>query len=260
MEGLEGKTIIVSGASSGIGAAAARELASSGAQIVVADIDDKGAARTAQAIRDAGHTATSIMVDVRDEASIKSMIDFTIDQYGRIDGLHNNVADIALVVKDTTILAMEVWVWEQSLQTNLTGIFHIIRHALPHMLKNGGGAIVNTSSASAFSGKPVNPAYASSKAGLNALTRHVASAYGRQGVRCNAIAPGAVRTEGAVAAATAMGHNVEAFYKNLRENVAHSHRDGTPEDIAATVALLLSDRGSWINGQCISVDGGWLFR
>jgi NAD(P)-dependent dehydrogenase (short-subunit alcohol dehydrogenase family) len=259
-EGLEGKIIIVSGASSGIGAATAKELASSGAQVVVADIDEKGAADTAQAIRDAGGSAISTAVDVRDDASVRKMIDVTIEHFGRIDGLHNNVADIALVVKDTTILDMETWVWERTLQTNLTGIFHIMRHALPHMLKVGGGAIVNTSSASAFSAKPVNPGYASSKAALNALTRHVASAYGRQGIRCNAIAPGAVRTEGAVAAATAMGHDVEAFYKNLRENIAHSHRDGTPEDIAAIVALLLSDRGSWINGQCISVDGGWLFR
>lgn len=260
MEGLDGKVIIVSGASSGIGAATAKELARSGAQVVVSDIDESGAAETARMIRDAGHDAVSTAVDVRDEASVKDMIDFTLDHFARIDGLHNNVADIGLVVRDTTVLEMETWVWERTLETNLTGLFHIMRLALPHMLETGSGAIVNTSSASAFSAKPVNPGYASSKAGLNALTRHVASAYGRRGIRCNAVAPGAVRTEGAVAAATAMGHDIETFYKNLRENVAHSHRDGTSEDIAAIVAFLLSDRGSWINGQCISVDGGWLFR
>jgi NAD(P)-dependent dehydrogenase (short-subunit alcohol dehydrogenase family) len=135
-----------------------------------------------------------------------------------------------------------------------------MRHAVPQMLKQGGGAIVNTSSAAAFSAEPTIPAYASSKAGLLALTRHVASKYGRQGIRCNAVAPGAIATESVVAVSKNMGGDMEQWYKHLRENVAHSHRDGKPEDVAAIVALMLSDEGSWINGQCFSVDGGWLFR
>ena len=133
-----------------------------------------------------------------------------------------------------------------------------MRHAVPQMLKQGSGAIVNTSSSSAFSGEPIRPAYGASKAGVVALTRHVATAYGRHGIRCNAVAPGAIATEAGLAVAKQM--NAEHWFKHVRENFAHSHRDGTPEDIAAVVALMLSDEGAWINGQCFSVDGGWLFR
>jgi NAD(P)-dependent dehydrogenase (short-subunit alcohol dehydrogenase family) len=128
------------------------------------------------------------------------------------------------------------------------------------MLKQGGGAIVNTSSAAAFSAEPIRPAYGASKAGVVALTRHVATAYGRQGIRCNAVAPGAIATEGALANTKQMGSDPYEVFKYVKENLAHSHRDGSPNDIAAVVALMLSDEGSWINGQCFSVDGGWLFR
>ena len=260
MEGLQDKVVIVAGGALGIGAATARKLASSGAKVVVADLNDTDAAATAESICTAGGTATSLRFDITDEASIKAMIAHAVDRYGRLDGLHNNVGAITLCPRDTNLLDIDLAVWEQMFRVNLTGFLLTMRHAIPQMLKQGGGAIVNTSSAAAFSGEATLPAYSASKAGVVALTRHVASAYGRQGIRCNAVAPGAIATEGALASAKAMGGDPQDWFRNVRENIAHSHRDGSPNDIAAVVALMLSDEGSWINGQCFSIDGGWLFR
>jgi len=259
MEGLRDKVIIVAGSALGIGAATARKLAKSGAKVILADLNEQAVA-TAESIRSTGGIATAFRFDITDEDTIKRMIAYAIDTYGRLDGLHNNVADIPLAVRDTNLLDVDLAVWERMFRINLTGCFLTMRHAVPEMLKQGGGAIVNTSSAAAFSAEPVRPAYGASKAGIVALTRHVATAYGRQGIRCNAVAPGAIMTEAARAAAKLMDGDPEQWFKHIRENIAHSHRDGTPEDIAAVVALMLSDEGAWINGQCFSVDGGWLFR
>jgi len=260
MEGLKDKVVVVAGASSGIGAASAHKLAKHGANVVVADISDDGARATAEAIMSSGGSAIPFRFDVTDESTIVALIAHVVETYGRIDGLHYNVADVALTPKDTNLLDIDPADWERMLRVNLTGLFLTMRQVIPHMLKQGGGAIVNTSSAAAFSGEPNIPAYASSKAGMNALTRHVASAYGRQGVRCNAIAPGAIATEGALAVVNVMGADKDEWYGRVRETLAHSHRDGEPEDVASLAAFLMSDEGSWINGQCISVDGGWLFR
>jgi NAD(P)-dependent dehydrogenase (short-subunit alcohol dehydrogenase family) len=260
MEGLQNKVIVVAGAALGIGAATARKLAKSGAKVILADLNDKDAAATAESIRSSGGAATHFRFDITDEESIKRLIAYAVDTHGRLDGLHNNVASIPLAVRDTNLLDVDLAVWEQTFRINLTGCFLTMRHAVPQMLKQGGGAIVNTSSAAAFSAEPVRPAYGASKAGIVALTRHVATAYGRRGIRCNAVAPGAIATEAALAAAKQMDGDPEQWFKHVRDNIAHSHRDGKPEDIAAVVALMFSDEGAWINGQCFSVDGGWLFR
>ena len=260
MEGLRDKVVIVAGGALGIGAATARKLAASGAKVVIGDLNEKDAGATAESIREAGGVATAFRFDITDEDSIQRMIAYAVDTHGRLDGLHNNVADLPLCLRDTNLLDIDLAVWERMFKVNLTGCLLTMRHAVPQMLKQGGGAIVNTSSAAAFSAEPIRPAYGASKAGIVALTRHVATAYGRQGIRCNAVAPGAIATEGALAVSKEMGGDPMEWFRHVRENIAHSHRDGKPEDIAAVVALMLSDEGSWINGQCFSIDGGWLFR
>jgi NAD(P)-dependent dehydrogenase (short-subunit alcohol dehydrogenase family) len=260
MSGLENKVVIVAGAALGIGAATARKLAKDGAKVVVADLNERDAKLTADSIVAAGGTAKSFAFDITDEASIKHMIAFAVDHFGGLDGLHNNVADVPLCEFDTDLLTVDLAVWNRTLEVNLTGFLRTMRQAIPQMLKRGGGSIVNTSSAAAFAGEPTRPAYGTSKAGVVALTRHVAAAYGKQGIRCNSVAPGAIATENASAVARKVLGDPSVWFDHVRENIMHSHRDGTPEDIGAMVAFLLSDDAAWINGQCISVDGGWLFR
>jgi NAD(P)-dependent dehydrogenase (short-subunit alcohol dehydrogenase family) len=129
-----------------------------------------------------------------------------------------------------------------------------MKHAIPQLLSRGGGAIVNMSSAAAFQGEPARPAYATAKAGIGALTRHVAARWGKEGIRCNAVAPGFTATD-AIRAVPQWPDLEASALKRIRGD-----RVGTTEDIAALVAFLLSDEGSWINGQVINVDGGTVLR
>ena len=257
---LENKVIIVAGAASGIGAAVARRLAAQGAKVVVGDLPNSVMNDTVDDIRSRGGIAQSFGFDMTDEASIKAMIEYAVKEFGGLDGLHNNSIDTRNAFKDTNILDVDMPVWQRTFDIGLTGYFLSMRHAIPHMLNRGGGAIVNTSSAAAFSGEPIRPAYGAVKAGVIAITRHVAAAYGAKGIRCNAVAPGAILTENALAAANNAGVDLEATFEVVQNTVMHSHRAGKPEDIGAMVSFLMSEDGAWINGQCISVDGGWIFR
>ncbi|MEY2453941.1 MAG: hypothetical protein QOD92_3515, partial [Acidimicrobiaceae bacterium] len=139
------------------------------------------------------------------------------------------------------------------MQVNLRGFLLCTRHVIPELVKSGGGAIVYTSSAAAFVGEPARPAYAAAKSGVNALMRHVASKWGKQHIRANAIAPGLVVSD----------QMSEVIPKDMQDRTlkgTRSWRLGHPRDIAAMVAFLLSDDGEWVNGQVISVDGGVTLR
>jgi NAD(P)-dependent dehydrogenase (short-subunit alcohol dehydrogenase family) len=256
MNGLKGKRIIIAGGASGIGAATAERLAAEGAQIVVGDINTDGAKTTASRIADAGGTALAVEFDLGDPASVRALIDTSVTEFGGIDGLFNVAADVSAEVlgRDGDLLDMDPSVWRRTFEVNLTGYAHTARAVLPLMLEQGGGAIVNTSSMSAHVGDRERAAYQSSKAGINALTRHIASRWGKQGVRCNCVSPGVVLTE----SAEKMALNAD----NLAAALQHlpSPRFGKPDDIAAVAAFLLSDDAEWVNGQVWSVNGGAQLR
>ncbi len=148
---------------------------------------------------------------------------------------------------------MDAAIWRRTLEVNLIGYAHTCRTAIPLLLESGRGAIVNTSSGAAFVGEAVRPAYAASKAGINALTRHIASRWGKEGIRCNGVSPGMVLSETGLAT---MSEEFKAA--GLAGN--RSTRLGRPSDLAAAAAFLLSDDAEWINGQTWSIDGGGSLR
>ena len=252
MRGLEKKAILVAGAGGGIGAAVAERLASEGARVMVGDLFIEGAERCAERIRAAGGDAVAVAYDQADEASIKALIDAAVARFGRLDAVLANAADMAAIMVDGDAVSCPLDIFDRTVQVDMRGYFLIARHALPHLVASQ-GAIAFTSSASSVIGEPERVAYGMAKAGVNALMRHIASRWGKQGVRANAILPGFVYTE------KTRDHLPEEFRRHAVAGT-RSTRLGEPEDIAAMVAMLFSDDGQWINGQTLSVDGGATMR
>ena len=243
------QVVLVCGGASGIGAETARRLGKEGARVILGDINLDGAVGTAAEISSAGGQAIALHYDQSDEDSINHLVEQSIDHFGQINGVFANAADLGVVHLDGDVLSNDIEIWNRTLQVNLTGFALIIRAALPHLLKLGGGSIVCTSSAASMVGEDTRPAYAASKAGVNALVRHVATRWGKQNIRCNAIAPGFVVTE-----------NIEKnFSPEAREKMlkyTRAARLGECSDIAAMATLLLSKEGEWTNGQVLHVNGG----
>ena len=248
---LQDKVAIVTGAHRGIGLATAARLAAGGARVILADLpstDLAGATRKAAEHGEVAHHA----VDITSEDSVKALIEFTMDTFGRVDVLDNNAA-YAGSPADIDLLSMETDEWDKTFIINARGTMLMCKHTVAAMLKTGGGSIINISSGTAVSGHMYQTAYACSKGAINTLTQYIATQYGAQGVRCNAIAPGLVKTENLAASMP------EAMQEVLRENKLVP-RLGDPADIAEMVAFLGSDRSSWITGQIYAVDGGFLAK
>ena len=250
---LAGKVAIVTGAASGIGRATALRMAREGAAVVVADLNGAGADAVAKEIAAAGGKAIGQPADVSDEASVVAMIAAAAKHFGGLDILHNTPAasDPALMSRDGDIAELDVAVFDRTIAVNLRGPLLGCKHAIPRLLARGGGAIVNTSSAAALVGDPIRTAYGASKAGLDSLTRYVATQYGKRGIRCNSIAPGVIATP-------ALAANVPPEMIAIYERSHLTPRLGKPEDIAAAVVFLASDDAAFITGQTLSVDGGLL--
>ena len=253
MRRLGNKVAIVTGAASGIGAVAAAIFAAEGARVLIADLDIDGAESRAAAIRDTGSQASAIWLDLGDEDSIRQMIAAAVERYGGLDVLFNNAADTRLSsTVDHGVEAMDVCVWDATMHTNLRGTMLAIKHAIPVMRARGGGSIINTSSGAALRGADSPSAYGVSKAGVISLTRYVAAQHGRDGIRCNAIAPGLIVTPATVStfAAGAIGDVLR------RQHL--TPRLGEPADIAWAAVWLASDESAFVTAQCICVDGGML--
>jgi NAD(P)-dependent dehydrogenase (short-subunit alcohol dehydrogenase family) len=248
MRGLRDKVVVVAGGATGIGAATCRRLVEEGAKVVVGDINEAAAKQTADAIG-----GRHLRFDITREDDCKALVEHAIGEFGGLDGLFTVAADTSKETlgrdSESDLLTVPLDVWQRTLDVNLTGTFLMTRSALPALLERGGGSIVNTLSGLIFYGSPIRPAYLASKAALVALTRHVAARWGKEGIRCNAVAPGFVVTE-------QVAHNVPQEERDMILAANKSTRHGRPEDIAATVAFLLSDDAEWINGQMQLVNGG----
>ncbi|BAI74803.1 hypothetical protein AZL_b01400 (plasmid) [Azospirillum sp. B510] len=250
---LAGKTAIVTGAASGIGAATAELFAREGAELVVADIDRDGAEARAAGIRASGGKAEAIRVDLGDPQSISDLLGETVRLFGGLDILYNNAAATQLSSsRDSAVEDMDIEVWDALMRTNLRGTMLAIKCALPALRRRGKGVILNASSVSAQAGAASFTAYATSKTGIETLTRYVAVQHGKDGIRCNAIAPGLIVTPATASTYAASGGPGEIMRRHQLVP-----RFGCPDDVAATALFLASDEAEFITGQVINVDGGY---
>ncbi len=250
MQGLKGKTFIVAGGATGIGAGTAKRLAAEGASVAVGDINMAGATATVEAITASGGSAIAVEFDLADDESVRNLVATTIAEFGAVHGLDNVGADLSEnnLGRDTTILDTPFDVWQRTLDVNLLGFVRTIRTVLPHLLDQGSGSIVNTSSGGSLGTDPMHVAYNAAKAAVNQITRHVANNYGAQGIRCNAVMPGLVMGE-------TQERQGDQRMQQMFLTAAKVTRLGGPADLAAVTAFLLSDDAEWINGQTWYIGG-----
>jgi NAD(P)-dependent dehydrogenase (short-subunit alcohol dehydrogenase family) len=245
---LDGKVVLLSGGASGIGGATAERLAHDGAAVVIGDVAVDAARSIASAITKGGGRAIGTLCDLREEESVVAFVDTAVLEFGGIDCLDHNAAWSHSRL-DTDAGEVDLDVWQRVIDINTRGALLLARHAIPHMIERGGGSIVNISSGTSTIGESTRVAYGVSKAAINQLTRHLATRYGRDGIRANAVAPGFILTDTAQA-------NVPAEIQDRLASANPMRRLGQPDDIARVVAFLCSDDASYINGQVIHVDGG----
>ncbi|MDB5988012.1 MAG: short-chain dehydrogenase [Nevskia sp.] len=246
MQRFEGKVAIVTGGASGIGAAVCRRIVSEGGKVTVADVSGDRAEVLAKAI---GSAAFAVQFDAAEATSIEKMVEATVKHFGRLDVLHNNAADVSQAIQmgDTTAVDIDIAIWDRVMAVNLRGYLLGCKYAIPHIAKSGGGAIVNTASGAGAQGDLVRIAYGTSKGAIFTLTRYVAAQYAHQNIRCNAIAPGLVKTP-------ALEGSPPGMMEILKRHTLLEF--GVPEDIAALVAFLASSEAAYITGSIYSIDGG----
>ncbi len=243
-----GKVALVTGGGSGIGRASALAFAREGATVVVADVDTRGGDETVRLIHDEGGNAIFIRTNVARSSEVAALIDTVIATYHRLDYAHNNAG-----IEGRRGLTAECSEdnWDQVIDINLKGVWLCMKYEITEMLKHGGGAIVNTSSVAGLVGTQGVPAYVASKHGIVGLTKAAALEYARQGIRVNAVCPGAVDTP--------MIDRVTGGDPRARAQISDAEpigRMAQPEEIAAAVIWLCSEASAFVTGHTMVVDGG----
>jgi NAD(P)-dependent dehydrogenase (short-subunit alcohol dehydrogenase family) len=246
---LEGKVIIVAGGGNGSGRACALAYADAGARVVIGDTNLAAAEAVRDEITAAGATASVFQYDGSDLASVRELVRFAAGQHGRIDGLHNIAGNPTLHGRDLDLLNSEVSVWEDAFRSHFSAYAVAAQEAIRVMIAGGGGSIINTSSGMAISGSEIKLGYQVSKRAAELLTLHIAHAYGRQGIRSNALRYGVILTDNARAQLD------QAFLDDACER-SWMGRLGEPQDAVGAALFLMSDAASFISGQIIEVAGG----
>ena len=251
---LENKVVIVAGLG-GIGNGLARRYADEGARLVVGDLDPDTVSRVAAEVDPSGQRVVGVALDGAEEESVISTVKLAVDTFGRLDGMHVNFTNAADAYLPGGVVELPLEAFDEVMRVNTRGFVICAKHAIPPMIESGGGSIVFTASIDAYNGAGTRVSYAMSKAAELALMRHIARKYGPKGIRANAIAPGLI------------WHYKfdeqwmpDGIVEQTRARQMIKSRFGNPNDVAALGALLLSDDGSFITAQTISVDGGVTFR
>jgi NAD(P)-dependent dehydrogenase (short-subunit alcohol dehydrogenase family) len=245
---LKGRVALITGAARGIGRATAELFAAEGARVVIADVDGEAADEAAEMIAASDGQAASVRADVTDASSVRAMVDFAIDRFGRLDVLVNNAG--VLLPEDASVTDTDEAIWDRTVAVDLRGVFLCCKYGVPALLASGGGSVINMASFVALMGAATpQVAYTASKGGVLALTREIAVEFARRGIRANAICPGPVET------ALVAGFMPEA---DRGRRLAHipMGRFGLPEEVARVALFLASDDSSYVTGAAILVDGG----
>ncbi|MFC8663051.1 SDR family NAD(P)-dependent oxidoreductase [Streptomyces sp. NPDC057199] len=245
---LSGKVAVVTGGAGGLGSATCRRLVAEGARVVVADINGPAAKMLAEEL---GESATGYEFDYRDEGSVRSLIDHTVEQYGRIDLLHNNAVGGAAAGADGQIAEADPATWDAVYEISVRGYMLASKHAIPHMKEQQSGVIVNMASGSALKGDLMLSAYGTLKAAVITLSQYIATQYGKDGIRSISICPGAMLTD-------SMRNAMGPEGVKMMERHHLTPRLGAPSDLAALVAYLTSDESEFVTGINIPIDGGLL--
>ena len=244
---LQNKVAVITGGGTGIGRAAALLFAKEGAKVVIAGRRRKPLEETADLIKSAGGDATCLSIDVSKIGEVRKMIDETVNTYGKIDILYNNAAVFTGTGKN--IAELDEDEWDDLMDINLKGVFLCCKYVIPHMIKNGGGSIINCSSISGHLGQRRQGAYNAAKGGIEMLSKCMALDFAGYKIRVNTVCPAWVETD----------FNREDVAKR-KDEVVMLHpagRIGQPEDVAYAVLYLASDESAWVTGTSLMVDGGY---
>lgn len=248
MSRLENKIAVITGGASGIGLAAATMMAAEGATVVIGDLEQDKAAAAAEQITAAGGRALGLAVNAMEEESLNALVEAAVTEFGGLHIMCNHVGG-SNPRKDLDLLRMDMDEFDRTMALNVRSTVVGSRAALPHLIAAGGGSIINTASVAGLSGDFLQAAYGTAKAAVIRLTQYIATQYGAQYVRCNAVAPGAIMTP--------------ALQNNLSTEIIEEIRGhnslpfiGAPEDIASAMVFLASDESRYITGQLLAVDGG----
>ena len=250
----ENKVALVTGAASGLGFATAKAFAEAGAAVVLADWNENEALAAAKQLADNGHKTLAVTCDVSDDAQVEAMVKKTVAKFGRLDAAYNN-AGIQNVLAETADVPRDDY--DRVMAVNLRGVWSSMKFELRVMREQGSGAIVNCSSLGGLVGGNQRGTYHAAKHGVIGFTKSAALEYATRGIRVNDVCPGLIRTP--------MSDKMEAegqgeTLRMMRETFVPMQREGRPEEIANTVLFLCSDLASYITGQSISVDGGYVMR
>jgi NAD(P)-dependent dehydrogenase (short-subunit alcohol dehydrogenase family) len=249
---LDGKSTLITGGGGGIGRATALAFAREGARVAVADLKADAARETVARVNAAGGQAISLSGDMSKDADVRAMIDAVVGAYGRLDCAFNN-AGIAGWHVDASGKKTAEWseeAFDRMIAVNLKGVWLCMRHELPQMQAQGGGAIVNTGSIAGLVGLPTSSAYVAAKHGVIGLTKTAALEYAEANIRVNAVCPGYIRTPMTEPSMRLRGEAILAQ--------TPLKRMGNPEEIAEMVVWLCSERASYVSGAAYNVDGGWM--